>query len=395
MDYKEEYEAMVQRARELHEAGNFLTKKQMEIVCPELTESEDERIRKELIEAFEVYDIESSWNQIPVKHILAWLEKQEEQKPSSTEDMPYITDEHFYEREPADSFKYKLAEYMTKCCTKEEGPYGYTYGISAESILKMAEEELLKRGVVQKPVEWSKNDTVFLNEITDFFENKTVRLQHDLDMYAHWLKSLPERFVLEPQAEWSEEDVKRLYSIGTQIGFLRGKYSGYQKDIDWLHALAEKMGFHKCKTGEIVTEWKKEDIDDKMLSKPKQEWSEEDEKMLVHIVELLELNCDFSEINNEISWLKSLSHKKIWNKEDERILKGIIGLIDHNQHYDVSNKDMLAWLKSLRPRPHWKPSEEQMAALSYALQVMNTDLSPIAARTYQGLQEIQQNLKKM
>ena len=63
-----------------------------------------------------------------------------------------------------------------------------------------------------KPAEWSKNDTVFLNEITDFFENKTVRLQHDLDMYAHWLKSLPERFVLEPKQEWSEED-ERLLNI--------------------------------------------------------------------------------------------------------------------------------------------------------------------------------------
>lgn len=92
--------------------------------------------------------------------ILSFLDTLESEKPKpiSTEDMPYITDEHFYEREPADSFKYKLAEYMTKCCTKKEGPYGYTYGISAESILKMAEEELLKRGVVQKPAEWSKED---------------------------------------------------------------------------------------------------------------------------------------------------------------------------------------------------------------------------------------------
>ena len=92
-----------------------------------------------------------------VLSFLSTLES-EKPKPISTEDMPYITDEHFYEREPADSFKYKLAEYMTKCCTKKEGPYGYTYGISAESILKMAEEELLKRGVVQKPGECSKED---------------------------------------------------------------------------------------------------------------------------------------------------------------------------------------------------------------------------------------------
>ena len=180
---------------------------------PELAESEDERIRKEMLKHFN--DALVSHQEVTtseqVKSWIAYLEKRKEQKPAPTEDMPYICDEHFYEREPADSFKYKLAEYMTRCCTKKEGPYGYEYGISAESILKMAEEELLKRGVVQKPVEWSKNDTAFLNEITDFFENKTVRLQHDIDMYAHWLKSLPERFVLQKytladlEAEWKHE----------------------------------------------------------------------------------------------------------------------------------------------------------------------------------------------
>ena len=57
----------------------------LECVFPELRESEGERIRKALIEAFEAYDIESSWNLIPVKHILAWLEKQKEQKPAEWE----------------------------------------------------------------------------------------------------------------------------------------------------------------------------------------------------------------------------------------------------------------------------------------------------------------------
>jgi len=41
-------------------------------------ESEDERIRKELKEAFEAYDIESKWNGIPIRSIFAWLEKQKE-----------------------------------------------------------------------------------------------------------------------------------------------------------------------------------------------------------------------------------------------------------------------------------------------------------------------------
>lgn len=111
---------------------------------------------------------------------------QKEQKPASTEDMPYITDEHFYEREPADSFKYKLAEYMTKCCTKKEGPYGYTYEISTESILEMAKEELLKRGVVQKPVEWSEEDDWKREELIQYLEEKGDYRT----VWMSWLKSL-------------------------------------------------------------------------------------------------------------------------------------------------------------------------------------------------------------
>lgn len=119
---------------------------------PEPRESEDERIRKEIIGYLNsrVPTAEET-ELLYFKRWIAWLERQKEQKPASTEDMPYITDEHFYEREPADSFKYKLAEYMTRCCTKKEGPYGYEYGISAESILKMAEEELLKKGASGDP----------------------------------------------------------------------------------------------------------------------------------------------------------------------------------------------------------------------------------------------------
>ena len=55
--------------------------KAIQTLIPELSESEDERIRKELKEAFEAYDIESKWNGIPIRSIFAWLEKQKEQKP--------------------------------------------------------------------------------------------------------------------------------------------------------------------------------------------------------------------------------------------------------------------------------------------------------------------------
>jgi hypothetical protein len=203
-------------------------------VYPELRESEDERIRKEMVEKISNLACGCFISQEQKQKFIAYLEKQKEphytkrnalfdkcvaecdpeimqrvsdeidemlekeQKPTSTEDMPYITDEHFYEREPVDSFKYKLAEYMTKCCTKKEGPYGYEYGISAETILKMAEEELLKRGVVQKPAEWSDEDEDMLNScissIEEAKENRYAYKETDGDTsYDHeidWLKSL-------------------------------------------------------------------------------------------------------------------------------------------------------------------------------------------------------------
>jgi len=219
-----------------------------EFFAPELAESEDERIRKECISIIKHYGhiCEEEGDPCPtIGKCLAYLEKQKEQKPvqtkaereyvrtlksliadflrgkedvdrtyyqqiydwldgrhieqnpASTEDMPYITDEHFYEREPADSFKYKLAEYMTKCCTKKEGPYGYEYGLSAETILKMAEEELLKRGVVQKPVKWSEEDEKLLDKIEVM-----------LDSYCDYLEDASSNYIPEVR-----ETISRLKSI--------------------------------------------------------------------------------------------------------------------------------------------------------------------------------------
>lgn len=70
MDYKKEYEAIVQRARELHEGGNALTKQQMEIVCPELAESEDKRVNEEIRNFLIDMECKREW--------ISYLEKQKE-----------------------------------------------------------------------------------------------------------------------------------------------------------------------------------------------------------------------------------------------------------------------------------------------------------------------------
>ena len=204
--------------------------------------------------------------------------------------------------------------------------------------------------IEEKPTEWSENDTVFLNEITDFFENKTVRLQHDLDMYVHWLKSLPERFNLQPKQEWSEEDEKMLTRIiergQSQIQMFETGLLPEQ--INWLKSLKPQ---------------------------PKQERSKKDEMMLQDLCEELhDLKC-----GNYRCYVK-----------------------------DIYN-EWIAWLKSLRPvskeslQPHWKPSEEQMkalySALNDAISLYSNKVSPlyeeISQKHFDALESLYNDLKKL
>ena len=53
---------------------------------------------------------------------------------------------------------------------------------------------------------------------------------------------------------------------------------------------------------------------------------------------------------------------KEWSDEDEAFLKVAIAICNR-----YSRKDIADWLKSIRPQPHWKPSDEQIQALTVAI----------------------------
>ena len=51
-----------------------------------------------------------------------------------------------------------------------------------------------------------------------------------------------------------------------------------------------------------------------------------------------------------------------WSEEDEKMLNDILMCGEHHCYLDAGN---IAWLKSLKDRYTWKPSEEQIDALHY------------------------------
>lgn len=268
------YDEALERARKLYndaKANEYKSDMEdYEYIFPELAESEDERIRKRLIEYFEGFrmgNAEVKWEGLNVQEVLVWLEKQKEQKPVEKPSMLEQLREHLANtpKEQLDAEFEELKE--------------FTIPKPAECLDKDKIYVIMKN---QQPTEWSEKDSLHLANAVLSAEKEWG----NESCTAKWLKSLPERFNLQPKREWSVEDEEKLKAICT-----------YLRDYSRLAKLGDKLRFNEY--------------------------------------------CDF--------------------------------------------------LKSLRPQPHWKPSEEQMKALSDACCIAfeeERDFHPSLSRLYHDLRKL-------
>lgn len=134
----------------------------------------------------------------------------------------------------------------------------------------------------------------------------------------------------------------------------------------------------------------------------KSTWSEEDENIkewiMSDINKLLALNKkSFVIADKEIAWLNSLKDsvkiQQEWTMQDEEELQiALDTLIKAGQHSSAK------WLKSvcLVPQNKWKPSEEQMKELNYAVNAMaSSRFVRENACCYNVLKSLQEQLKKL
>ena len=97
-------------------------------------------------------------------------------------------------------------------------------------------------------------------------------------------------------------------------------------------------------------------------------------------------------ITDWIHWLEKQKEQKPaeWSEEDERNKDAIIDAI--TVQYSPGIRDNLTnWLKSLRPQPHWKPSEEQMKHLERCFSHGHTQQLP----NQHVLESLYNDLKKL
>ena len=156
-------------------------------------------------------------------------------------------------------------------------------------------------------------------------------------------------------AEWSEEDKDYYDAIIAKLKVTQDDAMLTDNQIDFLKSLPEKF-----------------------ILQPKQEWSEEDEKLLNKVETYLDDYCDFledessrfiPEVRETISRLKSL-----------RPSKDCSGCAKHLEGYisgrgDAENKLLEQFGALVTPedelhiKPRWKPSEEQLNYVNWAYSI--------------------------
>ena len=227
--------------------------------------------------------------------------------------------------------------------------------------------------------EWSEEDETCLTNTLIMLKEYAIHhySKDDVNRCVNWLENRAKFLCPLPKQEWSEEDEKMLQDI-----------------IDYISPMPLFFSSVKGTSGKEYTQkfmkratyFLKERLKS-LRPQPKQEWSEEDENNMKTIDSIIRhpSSIPLETYNTLIDWLKdlpnrfSLQPKQEWSEEDEKFISILIQRI--NEWYLLSEKickyedrDRVSsqhkdWLigkiKSLRPQPHWKPSEEQMELLRY------------------------------
>lgn len=226
--YEKKYKEALERARKIRE--EILNNEtigfpgQITDIFPELAESEDERIAEELIGAL-MWQRDNIGVKGPhdnnlilpgftmkVGDVLAYLEKQKEpqNKSMAHEDSSWsgILTSPLCKDKNLDDIAQEYVEGV-----KEYNPtpdwnlihtavcYGY----------HLAEQK------EQKPAEWSEEDELMRSACIVFVQDEKFKGYERSYECVDWLKSLPERFSLQPKSEWSEEDEKLFWGLTAYI----------------------------------------------------------------------------------------------------------------------------------------------------------------------------------
>lgn len=406
------YDEAVINGSRLWECGE-ITREDYEYIFPELKESEDERILRRIINIVDEY---SAKHQIDNTDCIDWLEKQGEhanfrnkiqigdkvtrnedgvivnlsqlnrvakkdekqgeQKPAEWHReneqnlntcLGYIPDEFLrrwltdvihvkYDKPTTDFSDLRTWKYIVDAVwTEKEGIGQYLDSPFTEEVAK----KLQKRfgHIEQSKQEWSEEDKNMLKWVIGYLENKMLNtpISEERTACKNAIAWLEEKLKGEQKPAWDEGDEVMVNSI---ISFCNFKVNA-EKGNEGVVAASRNILFWLNK------------LQYRVQPQPKQEWSEEDEKMIESIIDTINTaisECDVDDIGAKARF--SLEKERDWLKNR---------------------------LKSLRPQSQWKPSDEQMEALLKLeeMHVIEHENNQENAHLYMVVKSIREQLLKL
>ena len=377
------YDEAIEIAKEINNEQQAQPFNVMTRVFPELKESEDERIRKKLLSSFKGImadaDEDELWYGLPYNDIIAWLEKQGEQmlankiqlgkKYKCIASPRYSTFMRGEIYKPEDKFLCNLMNFCSDCFEPmEDGEQKPTDKVKPKF----------------KVGDWVINDNEYVFHVT--IDNNRYQLETLEGTSCHFSYEIIERnFRLWTIQDAKDGDVLRIRNL-TFIFQKITNSNVCHKDAAVAYCSYEDNddGFGVCGPDciidlEIITPATKEQRD-LLFSKMHEagyEW-DADKK------ELKKIELKPTDVRTTGYWHVE-DVKQEWSEEDEEIVETLNEYVKNLDtlfsEIKIGDKDILSkkfrekvqfWLKSLKERYTWKPSDLQLECLSDAIKHYNS-----------------------
>ena len=368
MDYKKKYDQALENLKRIKTANednkelvNFI-----EYEYPELKESEDERIKNLMIKVFKSYQNPSyhintdKWEGMEISKILSWLEKQGKQKPKTKPALEVWKDMRFevYQQASGNRHEPNYSDDSTKMFSLTD---------IDEIFEKVAEKQGEQMPTYKIEPKFKVGDYIWT--IQDAKDGDVLALNGEVFIYAHRKQMYPiavAHCFVDSTGKFCHDGEFGYIENGNSISpatkeqrdllFFKMKEAGYEWDAEKKELKMAESVQPELPNGEdygIDSLYHAERILEKTLGEV--EGYQSDDGILEH-------KCAIEAVK------RLYKQKPTWSEEDEHILEAIIKEIEANKtagpEYDEKVYDMfLSWLKSLKERYTWKPSDEQMEAL--------------------------------
>ena len=388
MDYKEKVIAIL-NSKELSKEQ----KEKLEEIFPELKESEDERIRKEILElVIQSSAILDKQNQ---NSMIAWLEKQGEQKPVDVEPKFKVGD-WCIDNEDGTIFQILKVLDNTYTYKTNEGKEYYCPHYSLENDARIWTVADAKPGdVLHSPSHrliWIYKDNehyhacVNMNYVTEnVATDGLIYIPNDACPATKDEQTILFAKMKEAGYEWDAEK-KIPKKIENEIEIPFGAKDSELQEVTYYIP----KGFY-AEIGDDEVVIKK---GEKPTEKPI--WYDNMDDLIADgmIDEIQKSDLPEGSKHNRIYWINKhrVQSKQEWSEEDKNRFNNLIFLVECSKENDATKEGFIRFinkLKSLRHQNTWKPSDEQMEQLGWIAKQNKDNMIG------KELMSLYQNLKKL